>query len=180
MAVAVLTASALLLSQIASFCRLNLEKLQYRTQAQLLCQSKLSEIVCGAQPLEAITRQEFSDLPGWFFSVQLNPLESEGLVAVVVTVWLEADSAATAGEGSARRLAEFSLARWIRDPNRPALTQWNSMSWDLPGGSNRSTQRRISPSAPRGDGDGSPSSSTARPRRSMGFGGWRRFGSRGQ
>ncbi len=181
-AVAVLAASAVLLAQIASFSRQNIEKLRHRTQAQLLCQSKLSEIVCGAQPLEAVSRQEFADLPGWYFSVEVTPLETEGLVAVIVTTWLEAGTAGT-DPGMARpALAEFTLMRWIRDPNRAAVSRWNNLNWEAgsrseraasPTSASRSENRTSGSQTGMSTTSGSPSG-----RRGMGFGGWRRSASR--
>lgn len=122
-AVAVLAACAVLFAQIASFSRLGIEKLQYRTQALLFCQSKMSEIVSGAEPLESVDKKEMPGQPGWFYSVRVERLESDGLVSVSVRTWAERTSTRTEADSAAPVLAEAMLVRWVRDPERPALSR---------------------------------------------------------
>ncbi|MCS7238030.1 MAG: prepilin-type N-terminal cleavage/methylation domain-containing protein [Thermoguttaceae bacterium] len=146
-AVAVLAGCAVILAQIASFSRQGIEKLQYRTQAQIFCQSKLAEILSGAEPLEAVSKRELPDQPGWFYSVQVERRESDGLVAVSVRTWLERGDTTTGTEGSGTVLAESTLVRWVRDPQRPAVTRQDRQVLDEGGGMVRSSapsQGRIS------------------------------------
>jgi type II secretory pathway pseudopilin PulG len=120
LAAAILAATAFLLSQIAGFVRGSLEKLELQTEAQLLCQSKLAEIVAGVEPLQQVSREPFPGKEGWYHSVETSPTEFAGLLSVRVSTWFEREnlSGTAAGSGSAQVVASCSIVRWIRDPNR--------------------------------------------------------------
>jgi hypothetical protein len=116
----------MLLSQVAGFARLNIERLTLRTQAQLLCESKLSEIGAGVEPLRTVSGEQLKGLPGWFYSVEFSPVEKLGLVAVKVTVWHSPEQSAVGGaspvSSETSSQAKFSLVRWVRDPDRATAT----------------------------------------------------------
>ena len=80
---------------------------QDMTKAQILCESKLSEIVAGAAPYDPITRAAMPLDPDWYYTVQLQPTEEEGLMALGVTVETHIDRT--------HPLA-FTLVRWVPDP----------------------------------------------------------------
>jgi len=83
------------------------------THAQLLCESKMAELVAGlevpesqqAVPLETVADPSE---PDWLYSVELNPLEVDGLVELRVTVSKDLPPE--------KRPVEYSLVRWIVDP----------------------------------------------------------------
>ena len=54
--------------------------------AELLCQSKLNEMLCGAVPVETIENRPIDDAPGWVLSVALDPVDQSGVVALRVSV----------------------------------------------------------------------------------------------
>jgi len=120
LAAAILAATAILLSQIAGFARRSLEKLELQTQAQLLCQSKLAEIVAGVEPLQAVSRGEFPEAPGWYYSIESSPAELPGVLSVRVSTWLERENQGSSPNVSpaSEALASYTIVRWIRDPSR--------------------------------------------------------------
>ena len=81
------------------------------TNAQLICESRLNELIAGAIPIAATTQQQVEDiglLDLWYYSVVVTALDTEGLVAVQVLV-------EKAGE-QGQRPVTFSLLRWMVDP----------------------------------------------------------------
>jgi general secretion pathway protein I len=87
---------------------------RHLTRAEILCESVLAEIVAGSLPAEPADMAPIEDEtdaegnPMFSYSVDVEPLDVEGLVAVHVTVIgsLPNDPAPV----------EFSLSRWMIDP----------------------------------------------------------------
>lgn len=75
--------------------------------SQILADARMSEIACGALPLESNSGAMISDAPGWQYSVQVQPAEQIGLLVVKVTVQ----------QVTADRPVEFSVVRFMPDPN---------------------------------------------------------------
>jgi prepilin-type N-terminal cleavage/methylation domain-containing protein len=78
------------------------------TQAQILCEGKMSELAAGLIPPEAVEEAAFEMDPDWTYSVSVAPLETEGLLDVMVTVQQTAES----GDAT----SSFTLRRWMIDP----------------------------------------------------------------
>ncbi len=82
---------------------------QLQTHAMLLCQSKLSEVSAGVEPLTSVQGAPFdSTAPGWIWSLDVAPGPRQDLLELHVQVVLP-------GEGLTPR-AQTSLVRWMRDP----------------------------------------------------------------
>jgi hypothetical protein len=88
------------------------------TQAALLCEAKLDEIVAGVQPLQPVSQQPLEGANGWVYSVAIesqaagtmagNTMGSGGLSLVHVTVaWVGT---------RATEQVEYSLSRLVIDP----------------------------------------------------------------
>lgn len=115
----VILALAILCGAIAVLGELSRQGMDYAdyardaTQAQMLCQSKLDEIVAGLSlpepeqdvPCEPIDENETES--EWLYSVDVNPLDEEGLMEVRVTV--------TQDLPALKRPVEISLVRWMVD-----------------------------------------------------------------
>jgi hypothetical protein len=87
----------------------NAEEARELTKAQLLCESKLEEVVAGVTPLESAAAVAFELDPEWTYTIETGSLDQQGLVQVRVTVQqVESD-----------RLypLAFTLTRWILDPS---------------------------------------------------------------
>lgn len=76
------------------------------TTAQLLCESKLAEIVAGVEPLAATSGAPLDPEGLWTYTVQMESAQEEGLVTIQVTVQ----------QATTNRPVSFSLVRWMIDP----------------------------------------------------------------
>ena len=88
-------------------------------EAQLLAESVLAEIVTGIAPLESVYGVPLDWAnevggPPWVYSVDVAPVDYEGLLAVEVTVTREYPPG--------HRSVSVSLVRWMIDPVEEALT----------------------------------------------------------
>jgi len=117
LATSILLGCLIVLGELAYVGRKHAESSQDRSTAQLLCQSKLNELLAGAAPVEPVQSQPLDDRPGWVYSVELAPAGRLGLTAVRVTVAKD-----DAGRGQAlqdgKPPRQFTLVRWARDLNR--------------------------------------------------------------
>jgi len=91
------------------------------TEAELLCESKMAEIVTGISPAETVSdvpfeQFEFTDagdetleehIADWLYSIEMDTLEIEGLTVVRVTVRQDLPPE--------KKPVKFSLTRWISD-----------------------------------------------------------------
>jgi general secretion pathway protein I len=80
---------------------------RFQLQAAQLCQAKMGEVVCGAQPLTP-TQAVYPEDKAWIWSLQVMPSPVQGLMKVQVTV---------------ERLSQnkqieikFAITRYVRDP----------------------------------------------------------------
>ncbi len=86
------------------------------TQAQLLCESKMAEIVAGISwpepaasvPFAAEDLLDPNDPVGWVYTIELAETDQPGLVAVAVTV--------SQNLPPERKPVQCTLVRWIPDP----------------------------------------------------------------
>ena len=112
-------ALAILAGAIAAIGELSRQGMRYAdyardaTQAQLLCQGKLDEIIAGVSlpeseqdvPFEPIDENETES--EWLYSVEVTPIEEEGLMEVRVTV--------TQDLPAIKRPVEVTLVQWMID-----------------------------------------------------------------
>jgi hypothetical protein len=114
LATAILLGSILVLMELAGVGRHYIQSVEDRTTAQLLCQTKLNELLAGAEPLEEVDEQMVEDHPDWVYSVELRPAGDLNLATLRVTV------AQQLPEGQERSIRgkpkSFTLVRWIPDP----------------------------------------------------------------
>lgn len=113
LALAILAGAIAVIGEISSLGLRSARIARDLTHAQLLCESKLAEIVAGLEPLEAqqgvpLGTVDDSTEPDWLYSVELNSTPETGLVEVRVTV--------SKDQSSERRPVSFSLVRWMLDP----------------------------------------------------------------
>jgi hypothetical protein len=118
LALAILAGSLAALGEVMRLADQNAAMTRDETQAQILAASIMDELLAGARPLTAVTRQVFDPVwdPQWLYSVAWDQtaLEELVLLRVVVEQQLEA------------RLepVRFELVRWLPNPDYvPAETQ---------------------------------------------------------
>jgi len=107
LALAVLALSMAAIGELIRIGTHSARHAQDMTRAQILCESKLSEIVAGAAPYEPITRAPLPLDPDWCYSVELQPTDEPDVMALFVTVETHLDRP--------RPLA-FTLVRWVPNP----------------------------------------------------------------
>ena len=86
----------------------NAEEARELTKAQLLCESKLEEVVAGVTPLESAAAVAFELDPEWTYTVETGALDQQELILVRVTV--------QPVESNQLYPLTFTLTRWILDP----------------------------------------------------------------
>ncbi len=109
LAIAILLGAMTVMSKlIATGSRASM-RAQLQTHAMLLCQSKLSEVIAGVEPLASVQGAPLdSTASGWTWSLDVAPGPRKNLLELHVHVVLP-------GEGPTPR-AQTSLVRWMRDP----------------------------------------------------------------
>ena len=113
LALAILAGAVTVLGEVARSGMESARIARDLTAAQLLCESTLAEITAGATlpepvygvPYETVTDPAEAD---WLYSIEVEPVDVDGLVAVRVTVVQDLPVE--------KRPVEFSLVRWIVDP----------------------------------------------------------------
>lgn len=115
----------------------NAEAARDLARAQLLCESKLTEIACGLTPAQSVDNTPFDPAmtasidpsePAWLYSIEANPAEEEGLLSVRVTV--------TRDLPAARHPVAVSIVRWLPDPNATPAGQNDTGSSSTSGSEN--------------------------------------------
>jgi hypothetical protein len=122
---AILTGAIAVLGELARLGTRNAQIARDTARAQLLCETALAEITSGITAPETVQAapcvQDF-DISGasWLYSVDVQPLDLQGLLAVQVTVQKDVPSAA--------RPVKVSLVRWMIDPTGSSLQSSTSQS----------------------------------------------------
>lgn len=81
---------------------------RYHTEAAILCEAKLSEVIAGVIQPQSVQNQEFPDTPEWSWSMAVGPGNIPQVVKVVVTV----ERTAVNNRGRVK----YQLSRLMRDP----------------------------------------------------------------
>ena len=108
LALAILAAGIAILGEAVRAGYRNAADAQQITLAELHASSKMAEITSGIQSPAPVQGAPLEVDPAWLYSIELAPLELEGVAAVRVTVY--------ANLPAAQQPASFSLVRWIPDP----------------------------------------------------------------
>jgi prepilin-type N-terminal cleavage/methylation domain-containing protein len=124
LALAIAAGSIAVLGEASRLALRNAEVARDLARAQLLCESKLAEIVTGVTAAETVTNTPFDatmtasldpNEPAWMYSIETQTTDEDGLIAVRVTV--------TRDLPEAKHPVRFSLVRWIPDPNATSSAQ---------------------------------------------------------
>ena len=108
LATSILIGSAIVLLELVSIGSRHASSARDLAKSQLICQTKLNEILARVVPAEQVRSTPVEDEPQWVYWVNLLPLKQPGLVALEVNVAHE-----TAPQ---KQSARFTLVRWVRDP----------------------------------------------------------------
>jgi type II secretion system protein I len=110
LALAILGGAIAVLGEAARLALRNAEFTRDMARAQLLCESKLAEIMAGVILAEPIQRAVIENAaspgePNWLYSIEKASLDDEGLLSVRVTVVRDLPQE--------KHPVTFSLVRWI-------------------------------------------------------------------
>lgn len=108
LALAILAGALVVLGELVRIGTRNAALARGTTQAQLLCQSKLAELTSGMIEPAVSPPTIFLEDPNWLYTVNLERIDEQGLLAVQVTV--------IENVPPGRRPQSFSLVRWMPDP----------------------------------------------------------------
>ncbi|MHB1034234.1 MAG: prepilin-type N-terminal cleavage/methylation domain-containing protein [Pirellulales bacterium] len=116
LALAILTGAIAVLGELVRLGMHNAHMARDLTRAQLLCESKLAEIAAGITPAEPAQQMPFEttldfdeSTREWLYSIEMEPVDEPGMMCLRVTVYQDLPPE--------KKPLEFSLTRWIRDPN---------------------------------------------------------------
>ncbi|OHB80964.1 MAG: hypothetical protein A2W31_04695, partial [Planctomycetes bacterium RBG_16_64_10] len=103
----ILLGCVIVLGHLAYLGRRNARAALDHSTAQILCETKMAELLSGIAPLEPADQVPLADQPDWMLSLALAPTDVAGLTALRVTVAQDQD------EDQPQRAAKFTLVRWI-------------------------------------------------------------------
>ena len=109
LALAILAAALATLGELMGIGTRSAAEARDLTMAQLLCESKMSELTARVIPLESMQRARFEYNTDWLYSVTVQSTEEEHLFAVRVVVEQNVDPR--------KRPVSFALDRWVIDPD---------------------------------------------------------------
>ena len=123
LALAILAGALAALGEVMRLADQNAEFTRDETQAQLLAESVMEEILCEARPLAAVNSALFDMVtePRWQYSIVIEPTQQKELLLVRVAV----------AEQLPPELqpARFELVRWVLNPDSlPSPTEASSSS----------------------------------------------------
>jgi type II secretion system protein I len=144
LALAILTGAVAVLGEVARHTMRNVTVDRVLTRAEMLCESKMAEIVAGLtapEPTQDTLADDGQELgePSWQYSVEVDPVDSQGLVAVRVTV--------RQGLPAESHPLEFSLVRWMTTPDALANLN-NSNNSNNTGNTNNTNNTKSSSPTP--------------------------------
>ncbi len=105
MATTILLGAIVVLGQLAQLGLRNAREASKMTEAQQLCRNKLEAIALRLEPAEGVEDVPLDEAPQWLYSIELEPVEREGMIAVRVTVKEDLPEQS--------RPTTFSLVRWL-------------------------------------------------------------------
>jgi len=116
LALAILTGAMVVLGELGRLGFRNAKATQDLTKALLLCESKMAEYPSGITTPQAVSGASFDTIDQdsntnvlWVYSVSMETVDSDGLIALCVTV--------TQNLPGTQHPTSFSLTRWILDPS---------------------------------------------------------------
>jgi general secretion pathway protein I len=132
LALSILAVSAALLAQITRMATDNGLMAKRLATAQMLCESKMSEVLAGAIPLTASGWTSITDSgrkQNWYYQIQTETAARPNMIGVRLSVTDQPDATSSNPE-------LFYIVRWMIDPNLglDTLPETTSASGSSPAG----------------------------------------------
>ena len=143
LSIAILASATVLLGELTRFGMRNARIARDLTQAQLLCESKLNELVSGLTPAENVSGATFDATydpdQAWLYSIETSEIDANtGLATVTVTV--------NQNLQASQRPVQYALTRWMMPPaSTSAETEESSTSESANSSSSSSSSGGSSP-----------------------------------
>jgi len=115
LALAIFAGSLAVIGELVRLGGRNARDARDLTQAQLLCESTMAEVAAGLIPAQAVAGTPCEASPDWAYSIEIGSTEAAGVLSVRVTV--------APTEKSTRPGVQFSLVRWLVDPEQVAAAE---------------------------------------------------------
>lgn len=115
LALAIFAGSLAVVGELVRLGARNARDTRDLTQAQLLCESTMAEVAAGVISAQAVGPTPCESNPDWSYSLDVEATNAASLLSVRVTV---APTAASTRPG-----VQFSLVRWLVDPEQVAAAQ---------------------------------------------------------
>jgi type II secretion system protein I len=115
LALAIFAGSLAVVGELVRLGARNARDTRDLTQAQLLCESTMAEVAAGMIPAQAVGPTPCESNPDWSYSLDVEATNAASLLSVRVTL---APTAASTRPG-----VQFSLVRWLVDPEQVAAAQ---------------------------------------------------------
>jgi type II secretory pathway pseudopilin PulG len=140
LALAILAGAVAVLGEASRQAMRNAAAARDVARAQALCESKLAEILAGITPAQAVAKTAFDATmtasldpsePAWIYTIETEATEESGLISVRVTV--------TRDMPVEQHPVQFSLVRWMPDPNAKSAGQNGQTGQSNSNGSGAST-----------------------------------------
>jgi len=112
LATSILVGSSIVLLELVTIGSRHASAARNLSKSELICQTKLNEILSRAAPVEAVRPTPVENEPSWVYWVELRPIGRDDLVALEVTAAFE--------PAPAKQSARFTLVRWVREPRSQA------------------------------------------------------------
>lgn len=112
LATVILLGAIVVLGELARVGSRNVQAACAETEAERIAQSLLSRIVAEGYEPELASDAPLDETPGWLHSIEVEPLDRAGLVAVRVTVSQDLPEE--------KQPVRFSVIRWMRSPEEEA------------------------------------------------------------
>ena len=116
-ATGILATSSVLLLTLFSTGEQHASRAEKRVLAQMMCQSKLDELLANPILLRHVADEPLDGHPNWSYSVDWTPTQVEGLVQLQVSIGEITSANQRELDDQLDRRPAFELVRWLRyDP----------------------------------------------------------------
>lgn len=86
MAIAIMGVAMGIIGNMVSLGSRAAKNTKWRSEAQILCDSKMAEVAAGVLPLESVTASPIEENPDWIYSIDVANSDLTGLLLVTVSV----------------------------------------------------------------------------------------------
>ena len=109
LAIAIMGVAMMIISNLVSLGSNFASLTKWRSEAQILCNTKMAEISSGVLPLETVSTANIPENPEWTYSIQVQASDLTGLLLVQVAV--------VPANMQIEKFEPFLLTRLLPDPD---------------------------------------------------------------